>query len=69
MSALAALRRGVVGSTGPLLNLNFRYQGNELFTIHDPDTVAFRLGGLIQEMPLPAAVGARQASPLRGNTT
>ena len=29
---------GVVGSTSPLLNLNFRYQGNELFTIHDPET-------------------------------
>ena len=28
----------VVGSTSPLLNLNFRYQGNELFTIHDPET-------------------------------
>ena len=28
----------VVGSTSPLLNLNFRYQGNELFTIHDPAT-------------------------------
>ena len=29
---------GVVGSTSPLLNLNFRYRGNELFTIHDPET-------------------------------
>ena len=29
---------GAVGSTSPLLNLNFRYQGNELFTIHDPET-------------------------------
>ena len=29
---------GVVGSTSPLLNLNFRYQGNELFTVHDPET-------------------------------
>ena len=29
---------GVVGSTSPRLNLNFRYQGNELFTIHDPET-------------------------------
>ena len=29
---------GVVGSTSPLLNLNFRYQGNELFTIHHPET-------------------------------
>jgi Uma2 family endonuclease len=28
----------VVGSTSPLLNLNFRYRGNELFTIHDPET-------------------------------
>ena len=28
----------VVGSASPLLNLNFRYQGNELFTIHDPET-------------------------------
>ncbi len=28
----------VVGSTSPMLNLNFRYQGNELFTIHDPET-------------------------------
>ena len=28
----------VVGSTSPLLSLNFRYQGNELFTIHDPET-------------------------------
>lgn len=28
----------VVGSTSPLLNLTFRYQGNELFTIHDPGT-------------------------------
>ena len=28
----------VVGSTSPLLNLNFRYQGNELFTVHDPQT-------------------------------
>lgn len=27
-----------VGSTTPLLNLNFRYQGSELFTIHDPAT-------------------------------
>ena len=29
---------GGVGSTSPLLNLNFRYRGNELFTIHDPET-------------------------------
>ena len=29
---------GAVGSTSPMLNLNFRYQGNELFTIHDPVT-------------------------------
>ena len=29
---------GTVGSTSPMLNLNFRYQGNELFTIHDPET-------------------------------
>ncbi len=29
---------GVTGSTSPLLNLNFRYRGNELFTIHDPET-------------------------------
>ena len=29
---------GAVGSTSPLLNLNFHYQGNELFTIHDPET-------------------------------
>ena len=29
---------GVVGSTSPLLNLNFRYRGNELFTIHNPET-------------------------------
>ena len=28
----------VVGSTSPRLNLNFRYQGNQLFTIHDPET-------------------------------
>ena len=28
----------VVGSTSPLLNLNFRYQGGELFTVHDPGT-------------------------------
>ena len=28
----------VVGSTSPLLNLHFRYQGNELFTVHDPET-------------------------------
>ncbi len=37
---LPLLRYGgvVVGSTSPLLNLNFRYRGNELFTIHDPET-------------------------------
>lgn len=29
---------GAVGSTSPMLSLNFRYQGNELFTIHDPET-------------------------------
>ncbi len=29
---------GGVGSISPLLNLNFRYRGNELFTIHDPAT-------------------------------
>ncbi len=28
----------VVGSTSPLLNLNFRYQGSELFTVHDPES-------------------------------
>ena len=26
------------GSTSPVLNLNFRYRGTELFTIHDPET-------------------------------
>ena len=37
---LPLLRYGgiVVGSTSPLLNLNFRYRGNELFTVHDPET-------------------------------
>ena len=37
---LPLLRYGgiVVGSTSPMLNLNFRYRGNELFTIHDPET-------------------------------
>ena len=29
---------GVVGSTSPLLNLNFRRQRNRIFTIHDPET-------------------------------
>ena len=29
---------GAIGSTSPRLNLNFRYQGNQLFTIHDPET-------------------------------
>ena len=29
---------GAIGSTSPMLNLNFRYRGNELFTIHDPET-------------------------------
>lgn len=28
----------VVGATSPLLNLTFRYRGNELFTVHDPAT-------------------------------
>ena len=37
---LPLLRYGgiAVGSTSPMLNVNFRYQGNELFTIHDPET-------------------------------
>ena len=35
---LLSYEGGVAGSTSPLLNLNFRYQGEELFTIHDPAT-------------------------------
>ena len=27
-----------MGSTSPLLNLNFRYQSNRIFTVHDPET-------------------------------
>ncbi len=28
----------IVGSTSPLLNLNFRYWSNRIFTVHDPET-------------------------------
>ena len=48
---------GVVGSTSPLLNLNFRYQGNELFTIHDPATG--------KEYEHPEQVNARLREELR----
>ena len=48
---------GVVGSTSPLLNLNFRHQRNRIFTVHDPETG--------QEYEHPEQVVARLQEELR----